>query len=226
MKRTVEREKNLPAFSIDVAELEVLWGRILALFDQSETTYATLKIRLPSEELEFSSVEELKAYPLLRGKITKFSFFCSQYPKPSISIRSSTFFNPLAVVSATSDSESWCAGAIETVNSFLQPHRLWYNWFISAPIGWILVFLANLPMIAGFFLPKGTVIDKTVYAGWLAATIAIAIPYFGKSRLLPASVLRLSAEEGFIRRHGIELSLLVAIISAALTVVGWFVGNK
>lgn len=86
--------------------------------------------------------------------------------------------------------------------------------------------LANAPTIVGLLLPKGTVIDKFFFAGWLAITIAVAIPYFGKSKLLPASVLRVTDEEGFIRQHGIELSLFIAVISAVLTVIGWFVAAK
>lgn len=226
MKREVKREKRLPAFSINVDELGILWTRLIALFDENQTVYSTIKISLPSEELEFDTIEELKQYPQLKGKITKFSLWLSQARTRHISIRSSSFLNSQAEVSASADNEAWCAGAIETTFSFLQAHKLWYHWFVAAPIGWLLLLLANAPTIAGLFLPKGEVIDKFVYAGWLSITLAIAIPYFGKSKLLPASVIRVTDEEGFIRKHGVELSLLIAVLSAVLTVVGWFVGSK
>ncbi|MDD2611012.1 MAG: hypothetical protein PHX60_15270 [Giesbergeria sp.] len=226
MKREVKREKRLPAFSINVDELEILWKRLIALFDENQTVYSTIKISLPSEELEFDTIEELKQYPQLKGNITRFSLWFSQASKRCISIKSSSLLNSQAGVSASADNEAWCAGAIETTFSFFQTHKLWYHWFVAAPIGWILLLLANGPTIAGFFLPKGEVIDKFFYAGWIAIMLAIAIPYIGKNKLLPSSVIRITDEEGFIRKHGVELSLLIAVVSAVLTVVGWFVGSK
>lgn len=226
MKREVKREKRLPAFSIGIDELGILWTRLIALFDDSQEIYSTIKISLPSEELEFDTIEELKQYPQLKGKITKFSLRLSQIGTRNISIRSNSFLNSQSEVSACADNEAWCAGAIETTFSFLQAHKLWYHWFVAAPIGWLLMVLGNAPTIAGLLLPKGEVIDRFLYAGWLAITLSIAIPYFGKSKFLPASVIRITDEEGFIRKHGIELSLFIAVVSAVLTVIGWFVGSK
>lgn len=110
MKREVNREKRLPAFSIGIDELEILWGRLTALFDGSETIYCSIKISLPSEEIEFNTIEELRRYPQLKGKLTKFSLWLSQFNTRHISIRSSSFLNSQAEVSVSADNEAWCAG--------------------------------------------------------------------------------------------------------------------
>ncbi len=66
MKREVSREKALPAFSIEIGDLELLWGRLLALFDKPEDVYGSIDITLPSESLEFNNIDELKEYSALR----------------------------------------------------------------------------------------------------------------------------------------------------------------
>lgn len=224
MKREVRRERALPAFSIGIGELEVLWGRLVAQFDSPENVYARIEITLPSESLEFNSIEELKQYSVLKGRITKFRLWFSQGSR-HVSIRSNSLFGSRPEVSANAETEAWCAGTIETVYSFIQSNRLWYHWFVSAPIGWIFLIFANIPNIASLFLPKGQSLDKPVFAGWLAIIITLGILYFARVRLLPSAVLLVTREEGFVRRNAAELSLLVAIVSAVLTVVGWFFGK-
>jgi hypothetical protein len=84
---------------------------------------------------------------------------------------------------------------------------------------------ANIPTVASLFLPKGQSLDKPVFGTWLSITIALGIVHLARSKLLPSSILVVTREEGFFRRHVGELSLVVAIISAVLTVVGWFFGR-
>ncbi|HHQ4581367.1 hypothetical protein ACK33C_08900 [Aeromonas hydrophila] len=224
MKREVKRERTLPAFSMGIGELEVLCKRLTEQFENPEDVYISIDITLPSESLEFKGVEELKQYSALRGRITKFRLWFSQGGR-HVSIWSSSFFGSLPEVGATAETEAWCAGAIETVNAFIQSNKLWYHWFVSAPIGWILFIFANIPSIVLLFLPQGQSLDKSVFAGWLAITISLAILYFFRARLLPSSVIVVTREESFVRRNAAELSLVVAIASAVLTVVGWFVGK-
>lgn len=218
MKREVERERKIPAFSIGIAELEVLWGRLLALFENGVKIYSSIDVRLPRETLEFSDIEELKQYPNLKGKIRDFSLTLSHKGR-RISIRSSGFFQAQAVVRTTAETEAWCAGAIETTYSFLQSHKVWYHWFVSAPIGWILIFLANIPTAVALILPKGSTINKTAYIGWLATLVALGILYVFRKKLFPAAAIHITDEEGFVRRHSAELSLIIALLSAVLTEV-------
>jgi hypothetical protein len=221
MKREVERKKKLPAFSFGIGELEILWGRLLALFDSSETVHCNIEIKLPSENLKFESIEELKRYTQLRGRITKFSLWLSQGGR-RVLITSSYSFGFPPEVSATAETERWCAGAIETVFSFVQSNRLWYHWFVSVPFGVIFYLFLFIPFTALMFLPKGQSLDKTLLTGWIGIVITLGILYFAKTILLPSSVLRVTQEEGFIRRYAAELSLIIAIITAILTVIGWF----
>lgn len=224
MKREVRRERVLPAFSIGIGELEVLCKRLTEQFENPDDVYVRIYITLPSESLEFKGVEELKKYPALRGRIMKFRLLFSQGER-HVSIRSSSFLGAWPEVSATADTEAWCAGAIETVAAFIQSNKVWYHWFVSAPIGWILFIFANIPNIALLFLPQGQSLDKPVFVGWLVIIISLTTLYFFRGRLLPSSIIVITREDSFVRRNAAELSLLVAIASAVLTIVGWFVGK-
>ncbi len=224
MKRKVERERKLPAYSIGIAELEILLERLASLFDDRDKIYRSIDISLPKEKLDFKNVAELKQYENLKGRITKFRIWLSKDDK-LISIRTSGFIYPQAIVSASGDSEAWCAGAIETTYSFLQSYKVWYHWFIYAPIGWFLFVLINIPTTVIAVLPKGTVVDKYVLIGWLATVTSLAFLYFYRERLFPSATLVISEEESFIRRHSAEFGLVIALISAILTVIGWFIGK-
>jgi hypothetical protein len=224
MKREVEREQKLPSFKIGIAELEVLFDRLVALFPEPENVHCSIDLNLKSEKLEFDNVAELKQYGSLNGEVTKFSLWLSQGGK-RIWLRSSGVFGGRSAISAKAENEAWCAGAIETASSFLQSHRLWYHWFISSPLGWVLSAFAYIPIISGAFLPKGMFIEKPIIYAWVGITATLAILYVARSRLLPASILVFSKEEGFFQRNAAQLSLLIAIISAVLTVIGWYVGK-
>lgn len=226
MKREITREKRLPAFLINIDELEILWERLYKLFDNSETIYTSIDITLPSETLEFKNVEELKEYSEIKGRITKFSFYMSQLDGRRIRVGSNGIFDTLAKVSTNAETEAWCAGAIETVYAFIKSHQLWYNWFLAAPIGWILFIFANIPSIAMIIMPKDTSIDKSIYIAWVTIILVLAILYFLKGKLLPSTVLIITEEEGFIKKNAAELSLSIAILSVILTIVGWFVNTN
>jgi hypothetical protein len=229
MRRNVERESKLPAFSVNVAELEVLWNRLLKLFEDSDSDryYSRLSVTLPSEELVFDNIEELRQYSELKGKTSNFSLTLSEYSSSRrISIRSGYILSSHALVRVSGDNEAWCAGAIEVVLSFLQNHKIWYSWLVSAPLGWYLFLLTWVPNIIFALLPKDIKINKLFVAAWLAITITLAIIYIGRAKLLPSSIIRFSDEESFIKKYGVELSLIIAVISAVLTIIGWFVSVK
>ena len=224
MKREVSREKKLPAFSLDVGNLEVIWERLAALFEEPKDIYARLEITLPAEKLEFKSVEELREYSELQGRVTKFTLWLGEGGR-HISIKSSPFFASRPVVSASGETEAWCAGAIETTYSFLMSNKLWYSWFVVAPLGWVLLLCINVPNIISLLLPKDQRLGKPALLAWLCITLTLAILYFFKGRLLPSAVLVITQKENFARRYSAELSLVVAIASLVLTVIGWFVAK-
>lgn len=224
MKREVRREKKLPAFSLGIGELEAIWGRLAALFEKPEDVYAKLEIMLPAETLEFESIEELREYASLQGSVTKFSLWLSQGGW-HIFIKSSSLFASRPEVSASGETEAWCAGAIETTYSFLLSNKLWYSWFVTAPLDWVLLLCVNAPTVSLLLLPKEQSLGRPAFAALLGITLTLAVLFFFKGKLLPSSVLIITQKESFVRRHAAELSLVVAIVSLVLTAVGWFVAK-
>lgn len=199
--------------------------RLLALFEEQDDAHVSIDIELKNEKLSFVDVNELVAYPDLRGKIADFSVWVYNYRSGHrISISSGgRRFRTHSTVSAKADTEAWCAGAIETVHSFLQTHKLWYHWFLVTPIGWLILILGYGPTFVLLVAPKETVIEKPIIFAWLAIVLTLFILWIGRRKLLPSSILRLTDEEGFIRRYASELSLSIALVSVALTIIGWFV---
>jgi hypothetical protein len=224
MKREVERERVLPAFSLSVGELELLVSRLVNLFDDPSKVYSSIDVRLPSEKLAFSTVNELSEYKQLPSRIASFSIWLSHQDKRVV-VRSGQMIATRAHVSAKAETEHWCAGAIDTAYTFVASHRVWYGWFVSAPIGWALFALANVPGIAVALLPKDYRIGQMFIVGWGGTLLSLLLLYFAREKLLPSAVIRVSESGGFIRNHIAELSLAIAILSAALTVVGWFVAR-
>ncbi|EKF9373336.1 hypothetical protein O1B80_003619 [Vibrio cholerae] len=72
MRRELNRDKNLPSFSLTVGDLELLWNRVSGLFGDGEV-YRRITVELSSERLEFEDIEELKNYTHLPDEITNFS---------------------------------------------------------------------------------------------------------------------------------------------------------
>jgi hypothetical protein len=224
MKREVSREKALPAFSLDLDDLELLRERLLDLFSQENTVICSIDLKLKRESLEFTNVEELRSYKGLRGRVTDFRLSIFQLGQ-RVSVRSGYLLDSKPYVSATSSSEAWCAGAIETASSFLHSKRQWYFWFVSWPIAPILVVFGNIPLLARMLLPRTMHIQGMALGSWSLMMIALVVLYFTKGSLLPSASIIITREEGFLRRHIGELSLLVAIASAVLTVIGLLSGK-
>lgn len=225
MKREVERQRRLPAFSLSIGELEALVDRLLALFDDPSRVDLTIDIQLPSEQLQFSSVEELREYKSLPPQLTSFSLWLSRAGRRVWFRSARSPFSP-AEVSAKAESEAWCAGAIDTAHSFVAARKLWYHWFVSAPIGWLLFGLGNLPTVALALLPSGYTFGRVVLFAWVGVFLALFLLYFGREKVFPSGLIRLrESDGGFVRKHVAELSLAIALVSAVLTVVGWFVAE-
>lgn len=224
MKREVERDKSLPSFEMDIAELDVLLRRLVALFDEPEKVHCNIDFKLKNESLEFESVEEIQNYKDLKGGMSNFSIWLSQGGK-RISIRTSMLLSSSVTVSTKADNEAWCAGAIETVHSFVLSHRTWYHWFVKWPFGILLMAMAFAPSIIGKITHDDLFKNKTLFSAWLFLIFFLAVLYFTKGRFLPMVILRISNEESFIRRRAPELSLLIALLTALITVIGWFIGH-
>ena len=228
MKREVKRQRVLPAFKVDIADLGLLWQRCVALFTEGNRLHSTLTLELPGETLKFSSMEELAAADGLPAKVLKFSLWMSEGDR-HVSLRSSSLLWSRPEVSASGETEAWCAGAVETVYAFLANHKATYSWFIAAPLGWMLVLFAyvtplGLALASKYVQPELRIPLAAAY-GWGALIVVLSLLFFARARLFPMTVLTLREEQGFLRRHVAELSLFVAVVSAVLSIIGWFVAK-
>ncbi|WP_296894949.1 hypothetical protein [Thiobacillus sp.] len=218
MKRELEREKRLPAFNLQLGDLELLWKRMLELFDTSKPLNSTIKLSLPSEKLEFESIDELRGYTALRGRVTNFSLRMSQGNR-SVTVNTGGMFKFFPTVKVEAESDVWCAGAIEGVYGVIRANRVWYSWFIYAPFYTLFILFAFTPMAIAWFFPKAVEMPKPMTFAWLSAVLLFAFLSLTKERLLPAATISFTNEVGFIRRYGSEISLILGVVSLVLTII-------
>lgn len=221
MKREVTREAILPPFLLDVASLELLHEKLADLFDSEEGLHTSITLNLPDETLTFESVEELKSTHVPRNA-RRFSISLSQWTVgKSIRISSGSFFNFRPSVSATSSSEAWCAGAIETVLTSAKLNRRWYHWLHSLPLGVIVLIAFNAMNILQLFGIKNFVKNYPEFAlAWLVSVIALTAIWAFRPKIFPGATIITNNNEPFIRRYAGELSLLLTAISVILTIIG------
>lgn len=224
MEREVSRVKKLPSFSLSLSELSILWDRLHLHFND-EDTLAWIDIRLNSEKLHFDNAEELTQYASnLPNKILSFSIaVCESGSNKNVFICSSGNFNSSGQVTAESSSESWCAGVIEDVYSYLDSHKLWYNSLNRAPLGYLIFTLFNAPILAtGAGQLKN--MSSAIGVGWLIAFLSVVLLYIFRSKLFPSMIIQVDESEGFIRKHSSLIALLLAFISLIVTTYGVFKG--
>lgn len=219
MKREVSRDKYLPAFALNIDDLEILLSRLLTLFNEVDTIYTSIKPDLRRETLIFKNVEEIRENNGLRGQIKNFSLYLSQDDK-SILVRSGWLLDSRPSVSTSSSNEAWCAGAVETISSFFQSKHQWYFWFVSWAIGPISIAFSSIPLLAKVLLPRAFHLQGLALYSWTLLVIVLMFLYLAKDSLLPSASIIITQEDSFLRRHSGELSLLVAIVTVILTVIG------
>lgn len=229
MRREVSRTRRLPAFRLDLQELGLLWSRCIALFDPDLGARSFLSVELPGERLIFNSFDELASCQDLPRQFTTFTLRIhgdDEY----VALAASRLASGRPEVTASGGSEAWCAGAIETVASFVKGHRAWYGWLVVAPLG-LLSFLAVFvfPIAAALYkdYTKASPVDVPLAAwfGWACLAIATVLVWVSRGRFFPSAAVIVREPAGYLRRYVGELSLLVAVISAVLSVVGWFVSR-
>lgn len=220
MKREVQRQERLPAFNLPSTELDLLWQRMEELFDGDPPVWRKLKLKLPNERLQFEDLAELKAYGRVRGRVTQFDLEFAQGSR-SLAIRSGgTFLRPSPIVEAESESEIWCAGALEAVRSVVRANRAWYWWFERLPFTLLFFILSLLPLVSswlGWSIFKDMA-PKTA-ASWFSIVILLGFLSFSKEKVLPPSSITFTEEHNFVRRYGAEIGLILGLISVVLGVV-------
>lgn len=217
MKRELEREERLPAFNLQLGNLELLWERMLAMFDSSKPMTSMIRLSLPSEKIEFESFAELRGYKAIRGLVTNFSLRISQGNR-SVAVRTGGIFNSFPTIKVEAESDVWCAGTIEAVLTVIRDNRVWYSWFIYTPFYTLFIALAFTPMMVSWFFPKAAMPKPMTFA-WISIVLLLAFLSFAKDKLLPAAAITFTNELGFIRRYGSELSLILGVVALVLTII-------
>ena len=220
MKREIEREERLPAFDLQLGELELLWARLLELFDSNDKIISSITLSLPSEKLQFDSMAELKDYGKIRGRVTNFSLKASQRGR-SVTVKTGGLFNNVPTLKVEAETDIWCAGAVAAAMSIIRPNRVWYSWFIRAPIGLIFILLSLTPYVKSWLFPKMAATPTSLAVVWFVVVVLFGFLSVTKDKLLPAASLTFTKELGFIRRYGGELGLILGLVSLALAIYTW-----
>lgn len=215
MKREVERERRLPAFDISKDDLELLVVRMQGAFDSAKPLTTSIEISLPNEKLQFDSIDELKAYVTIKGRVTKFSIRVSQGIK-KLSVNTGGLFSTVPTVKAEADTEIWCAGALEAVENVIRANKVWYGWFIYWPLVKIQLLLVFAPLLIYWLYPPIKDAPSELYLTWIVVLVMLTIIAYPSNNLLPPATISFTNELSFIRRYGAEIGFLLGLISIAL----------
>lgn len=213
MQREVRREKTLPTFAVNVSELELLYQKAIPLFNSLEKITFYLNAEFPSETISFHSINELKNYSEHYKKTNKFSLTLRQNNKVITILNGTQNFSLLSSprVIALSDNEAWCAGAVETIYSFIKLRRQWFHWLAIAPI-WALfmVFVPALLMVDSLFNIKISRMISSFQS--LVFFLIVSIFIWVQPRYFPSNILIFIEEDNFIKRNVAQLTLLATVL--------------
>jgi hypothetical protein len=224
MRREVKRSRGLQAFRIDLPQLEALLIRIVGLFPSTPVSQV-INVRVGDEELEFANVEEMRTYADLPSRITSFRIRVSEGSRRvSLAAERQVGTPTSASVSAEAETPAWCAGAVETVDTFLRGHRQWYFWFRGGPLLIAAILAMILPAVALALAGVETVAIRFL-APSIAGFIALLGLYLMEDRLFPVAVLEVRQVETAIRQYMPELTLFMAALALVLTILGWFLAK-
>jgi hypothetical protein len=196
-------------------------SRVVTLFE-GQNVRCSIDVELKDQQLSFENVEEIRQSREVPGSLTSFSVW-AHGNNHILWVHGKGFLGFPPMVRAEADNEAWCAGAVEVVYQFIAPYRIWYSWYRGWPIGAMFLLSLNIPIVLLMIGRKQVMEGPFFVIAWLGAIAVFAALYFGRDRLLPAAVLRMSPEESAIRRYMPELTLIVAILALLLTIIGWFV---
>lgn len=212
VKETFERRRALPAFRIDLADLEVLCVKLRKQFPEKHDF--TVYLKLGTRTLYASGVDELRTAPELPK--TAYHFYIqlqSWEPHRNCTIYAyqQQFGQPRVLVEA--DDETWCAGMVDLVQTFTRNHRRWY----SALRGWPLTIMALV--VPNVFNVINWIVNfsESISLAAVAPMFMFLVLWIARPYLFPAGTLAIRSEESVWKRHVPELSLLVAIISLVAT---------
>ena len=220
------RERNLPAFLIDLADLEILLDKLAFQFDGNESV--SIGVEMKHQKLSFKSVDEIKSYKGLPDTIADFNIYISD--KETYSKRchlyASGFLGTPPSIGAQSDNEAWCAGVVDVAYQFFETKKVWYSFFRGWPLFVFAIFVfPYLPTAITFVAPvMGWSIDISPKMGitYFTVTLLLALLALFQKKILPASSLVVRETSNFIHRYSTELMLIIALLGLIVAIVGLF----
>jgi hypothetical protein len=221
MKKEIVKSATAPAFSVDLAELEVLEERVLELFGADDRAMVSIDFCINNETLKFSSVDDLKEYSDLSGNVPEFNFYIGSGLSKSISISNKSIFSVKPSIWINGEDSVWVASAMETVMSFLSAHKRWYSWILSFPT--MLFFYCYAVFMPGTIVfVTGPTIGAMQLIGLVSVALVVLCMFFFRKKILPPATLKFTDEQSLLKRYGLELTLLMAFLSMVFTAISAF----
>jgi hypothetical protein len=221
MKREVEKEVRLPAFSLQMGELELLYKRMSEVFADTQPTRRSIALSIPNESLQFDSVEEIKGYSELRGRITNFSISMSCGAQ-SITVKSGGFFSNTPILKVQGESDLWCASAVEAVSMVINRNKTWYWWLVRLPFTLLFFLAAMMPYALNWILSKEVKFSPAVSFAWFSTVMTLGFVTFTREKLLPQAAIVITNDLGFLRRYGAEIGLALGVLSFVSAILMWW----
>jgi hypothetical protein len=220
MKREIERSASLPTIRIDLAELSVLIGKLLAQFANPEKASVAISVQIDSEKVTATSVAELRAAADLPAQVTKFSIAINEEllgPRRVVYVWSEPLGSPTPRISASGDSEAWAAGAIETAKVFFARHRRPFSWASVIPMGFFF-FIATLMILGGTL--QAWKAGHWIPWNWCAGYLALFALKLVHPRVSECQLVLRDTESPLTRALPL-LGFVVALASLGVAILAW-----
>lgn len=138
MKRSVRRVVELPAFSIGMADLCLIWTRLDPLFDGDKDKSFYVEVEFDHETITLESIQELRSTSYPRSRTTIFTLHCHGTER-GLHIYTPPHSGRQARLIVSAESEVWVAGAREVVLNIINQNRPWHNWLLPRALEWALL---------------------------------------------------------------------------------------
>lgn len=220
MKKQVWRHKELARFSLNIEELWGVCSSLAEEFDDLDEIRISIEVKLPGGvRLEFESIDEMMEYPSLPDVINEYEISIlgnEQY----LNIECRPWNSKVSIV-ARSEKEGWCAGIIEKTSSTLRKHRVWHYW---VPHWRFWAFISVIPpsyIVLKSFIFRDMGFSLVELVGAHAVYLLSFLIMFVRERILPTRAIRVKEKDGFIHCHATEITVIVGLITAIISIIGF-----
>jgi hypothetical protein len=217
MESRVFRVRKLAGVRLSISELEAFVSKLRAHFQQEDSPLR-IEVSLPNEQIRFYSIGELRGWTesARPQRLSDIDVVLGADPT-RIEIRGDE-----SEIVAIGVSEAWCAAAVEESDAFLRSFRVWHVWMPRLLV--IPLFLVSFALCCAVIGTDQTEFQFNAKAARYAAMILLTLLFgflaFNRGTVFPSlTVVTRAREAGWLKTHLPELSLLVAFLSFAASVV-------